>query len=49
MILTLNSGTYINAIAEAAGSCLSYDPLFERKNQRGGIRKNSTHKHQISR
>lgn len=36
----INPGTDINVIAEAAGSCLSYDPLFEGgKNQRaGGIR-----------
>lgn len=32
----INSGTDINVIAEAAGSCWSYDPLFEGKKQRGG-------------
>ncbi len=32
----IKSGTDINVIAEAAGSCLSYDPLFGWKNQRGG-------------
>lgn len=30
----INSGTDINVIAEAAGSCLSYDALFEGKKQR---------------
>lgn len=32
----IKSGTDINVIAEAAGSCLSYDPLLEGKNQREG-------------
>lgn len=32
----INSGTDINVIAEAAGSCLSYDPLFEGKKNRAG-------------
>lgn len=32
----INSGTDINVIAEAAGSCLSYDPLFKGKNQQEG-------------
>lgn len=32
----INSGTDINVIAEAAGSCLSYVPLFEGKHQREG-------------
>lgn len=30
----INSGTDINVIAEAAGSCLSYDPLFEGKKKK---------------
>lgn len=31
----INSATDINVIAEAAGSCQSYDPLFE-KHREGG-------------
>lgn len=32
----INSGTDINVIAEAAGSCLRYDPLFGgKKTERG--------------
>lgn len=31
----INSATDINVIAEAAGSCQSYDPLFEKQREGG--------------
>lgn len=35
----INSATDINVIAEAAGSCQSYDPLFEKHRDGGALKR----------